>query len=96
MRIFLNRLFEVTGYLAGLFMIGTLLAVLSSIFGRFIPALELHGADAYAGYCMAACGFLALAQQHPARFRVINGDAAPDLVADAIRSAVAPHLPNPA
>ncbi len=41
-------------------------------------------------------GFLALAQQHPARFRVINGDAAPDLVADAIRSAITPHLPNPA
>lgn len=61
MRVFLDRLFDVTGYLAGLFMIGTLLAVLSSIFGRFIPALELHGADAYAGYCMAASAFLALA-----------------------------------
>ncbi len=61
MRLFLNRLFEATGYLAGLFMIGTLLAVLSSIFGRFVPALEVHGADAYAGYCMAASAFLALA-----------------------------------
>ena len=61
MRSFLDRLFEATGYLAGLFMIGTLLAVLSSIFGRFIPALELHGADAYAGYCMAASAFLAMA-----------------------------------
>ncbi len=61
MRNFLDRLFEVTGYLAGLFMIGTLLAVLSSIFGRFIPALDLQGADAYAGYCMAASAFLALA-----------------------------------
>jgi TRAP-type C4-dicarboxylate transport system permease small subunit len=61
MRKFLDRLFEATGLLAGLFMIGTLLAVLSSIFGRFIPALELHGADAYAGYCMAASAFLALA-----------------------------------
>ncbi len=61
MRSFLDRLFEGTGYLAGLFMIGTLLAVLSSIFGRFIPALELHGADAYAGYCMAVSAFLAMA-----------------------------------
>ena len=61
MRSFLDRLFEGAGYLAGLFMIGTLLAVLSSIFGRFIPALELHGADAYAGYCMAASAFLAMA-----------------------------------
>lgn len=61
MRYFLDRLFEVTGYLAGAFMIGTLLAVLSSIFGRIIPALELPGADAYAGYCMASSAFLALA-----------------------------------
>jgi TRAP-type C4-dicarboxylate transport system permease small subunit len=61
MRSFLNRLFEAAGNLAGLFMIGTLLAVLSSISGRFVPALELHGADAYAGYCMAASAFLALA-----------------------------------
>ena len=61
MRSFLDRLFEATGYLAGLFMIGTLLAVLSSIFGRYIPALELQGADAYAGYCMAASAFLAMA-----------------------------------
>jgi TRAP-type C4-dicarboxylate transport system permease small subunit len=61
MRSFLDRLFEGAGYLAGLFMIGTLLAVLSSICGRFVPALELHGADAYAGYCMAASAFLAMA-----------------------------------
>ena len=61
MRSLLNGLFNATGYLAGVFMIGTLLAVLSSIFGRIVPALELHGADAYAGYCMAASAFLALA-----------------------------------
>lgn len=61
MRSLLNRLFDATGYLAGLFMIGTLLTVLSSIFGRLIPALELPGADAYAGYCMAASAFLAMA-----------------------------------
>ena len=50
-----------TGWLAGLFMVGTLLAVLSSIVGRLLPAFEVHGADAYAGYCMAASAFLALA-----------------------------------
>ena len=61
MRSFLNRLFDAAGYLAGLFMIGTLLTVLSSIFGRLLPALELPGADAYAGYCMAASAFLAMA-----------------------------------
>jgi TRAP-type C4-dicarboxylate transport system permease small subunit len=61
MRKFLDRLFEATGLLGGVFMIGTLLAVLSSIFGRIIPALELQGTDAYAGYCMAASAFLALA-----------------------------------
>lgn len=61
MRTLFDRLFEATGWLAGLFMIGTLLAVLSSIFGRMVPALDLHGADAYAGYCMAASAFLALA-----------------------------------
>lgn len=61
MRSLLNGLFDATGYLAGIFMIGTLLAVLSSIFGRIVPAFELHGADAYAGYCMAASAFLALA-----------------------------------
>ena len=48
MRLFFDRLFDATGLLAGLFMIGTLLAVLSSIFGRVIPALGLPGADAYA------------------------------------------------
>jgi TRAP-type C4-dicarboxylate transport system permease small subunit len=61
MRSFFNGLFELAGYLAALFMIGTLLTVLSSIFGRLIPALELPGADAYAGYCMAASAFLAMA-----------------------------------
>ena len=61
MRTFFDRLFEMTGWLAGLFMVGTLLAVLSSIVGRLLPAFEVHGADAYAGYCMAASAFLALA-----------------------------------
>lgn len=61
MRKVFDRLFAATGVLAGVFMIGTLLAVLSSIAGRIVPALGLAGADAYAGYCMAASAFLALA-----------------------------------
>ena len=61
MRKLLNGLFEAAGYLAGLFMVGTLLTVLSSILGRLIPVFELPGADAYAGYCMAAAAFLAMA-----------------------------------
>ena len=61
MRTFLDRLFEATGWLAGFFMILTLLAVLSSIFGRLMPVFELHGADAYAGYCMAASAFSSVA-----------------------------------
>ena len=61
MRALLDRIFNSAGYLAGLFMIGTLLAVLASIAGRLVPALNLPGADAYAGYCMATAAFLALA-----------------------------------
>ena len=61
MRYMLDRLFNAAGYLAGIFMIGTLAAVLASILGRLHPVFELPGADAYAGYCMAASAFLALA-----------------------------------
>lgn len=61
MRSLFDRLFDLAGVLAGMFMIGTLLTVLSSILGRLMPVFELNGADAYAGYCMAASAFLALA-----------------------------------
>ncbi|MDD3935890.1 TRAP transporter small permease [Rhodoferax sp.] len=61
MRQLLDRVFNAVGYLAGIFMVGTLLAVLISIAGRLVPALDLPGADAYAGYCMACSAFLALA-----------------------------------
>lgn len=61
MRHLLDRLFHAAGALAGVFLLGTLLAVLASILGRFHPAFALPGADAYAGYCMAAAAFLALA-----------------------------------
>ncbi|MGQ9724927.1 MAG: TRAP transporter small permease [Tepidimonas sp.] len=56
----LSRLFDAAGWAAGVFLIGTLAMVLISIVGRLLPALALPGADAYAGYCMAAAAFLAL------------------------------------
>jgi len=61
MRAGFDRLFEAAGYVSGLFLLGTLLAVLTSILGRLHPAFDLPGADAYAGYCMASSAFLALA-----------------------------------
>ena len=59
MRVSLDRLYEAAGWLAAAFMIGTLVFVLLGIFGR-IFGFHVRGTDAYAGYCMAACGFLAL------------------------------------
>jgi TRAP-type C4-dicarboxylate transport system permease small subunit len=41
-------------------MVGILLMVLASVLGRLV-GFNLRGSDAYAGYCMAAAGFLALA-----------------------------------
>jgi len=61
MRPLLDRFFNAAGYLAGLFLVGTLLSVLASILARFHPVFELPGADAYAGYSMACAAFLALA-----------------------------------
>lgn len=60
MRRFLDSLYDGAAWLAALFMVALLIAVLLSVVGR-----ELHfhvkGTDAYAGYFMAAAGFLALA-----------------------------------
>ncbi|MCS6944413.1 MAG: TRAP transporter small permease [Sutterellaceae bacterium] len=60
MRGLLDRAYDVAAYLAAVCLIGLLAMVLLSIAGRlfhfFVP-----GTDAYAGYLMAACGFLALA-----------------------------------
>jgi len=56
----LDRLYMTAAWLAAAMMVGTLLMVLLGIatrlFSWFVP-----GTDAYAGYCMAAAGFLALA-----------------------------------
>jgi TRAP-type C4-dicarboxylate transport system permease small subunit len=56
----LDRLYDAAGYLAALFLAGTLLWVLIGI-GSRLSSWFVPGTDAYAGYCMAAAGFLALA-----------------------------------
>jgi TRAP-type C4-dicarboxylate transport system permease small subunit len=60
MRGFLDRLYSAAGYAAALFMVLTLLMVVAGIVDRAL-ALGWRGTDMYAGYAMAACGFLALA-----------------------------------
>ena len=60
MRKFLDFLYDASAWLAALAMIGVLLMVLLSIVSRQV-GFHVPGTDAYAGYCMAAAGFLALA-----------------------------------
>lgn len=60
MRSFLDRLYLGAAILAALFLIGTLVCVLMSILGRLVD-WYVPGTDSWAGYCMAATGFLALA-----------------------------------
>ena len=60
MRRRLDRLYDAAGYLAALCLAGTLALVLTGLAGRLL-GFHVPGTDSYAGYCMAACGFLALA-----------------------------------
>jgi TRAP-type C4-dicarboxylate transport system permease small subunit len=60
MRKALDALYEGAAWLAAFFMIALLITVLLSIAGRELN-FHVKGTDAYAGYCMAAAGFLALA-----------------------------------
>jgi TRAP-type C4-dicarboxylate transport system permease small subunit len=60
MRKLLNSLYDGTAALAALMMVGTLLMVVLGMVDRFV-SLNFRGTDMYAGYCMAAAGFLALA-----------------------------------
>ena len=71
MRSFLNWLYDAAAWLAALSMVGVLAMVLTSIIGRQI-GFNLSGTDAYAGYSMAAAGFLALAHtlKHNEHIRV--------------------------
>jgi TRAP-type C4-dicarboxylate transport system permease small subunit len=59
-RRFLDALYDGAAWLAALFMVALLVAVLLAIVGRELN-FHVKGTDAYAGYCMAAAGFLALA-----------------------------------
>lgn len=60
MRRWLDFLYDAAAWLAALAMIGVLLMVLLSIASRQL-GFHVPGTDAYAGYSMAAAGFLALA-----------------------------------
>jgi TRAP-type C4-dicarboxylate transport system permease small subunit len=56
----LDALYDGAAWLAALFMVGLLAMVLLSIVSRLLH-FHVPGTDAYAGYLMAASGFLALA-----------------------------------
>jgi len=56
----LDRLYDAAAYVAAFFLVGTLAMVALGVIGRLLN-WYVPGTDAYAGYCMAACGFLALA-----------------------------------
>jgi TRAP-type C4-dicarboxylate transport system permease small subunit len=60
MRRLLDALYDGAAWLAALFMIGLLAMVLLAIVSR-LAHFHVAGTDAYAGYLMAASGFLALA-----------------------------------
>jgi TRAP-type C4-dicarboxylate transport system permease small subunit len=60
MRRVLDTLYNAAAYLAALLLVGTLVMVLLGIAGRLL-GFQVRGSDAYAGYCMAGAGFLALA-----------------------------------
>ena len=60
MRRLLDFLYDAAAWLAALAMVGILLMVLTSILGRLLH-FHLPGTDAYAGYAMAAAGFLSMA-----------------------------------
>lgn len=60
MRRLLDGIYDTSAWLAALAMIGVLVMVLLSIVSRQL-GFHVAGTDAYAGYSMAAAGFLALA-----------------------------------
>lgn len=60
MRAFLDNLYRLSGALAAIGMVATLVLVGAGVFSRPL-GIYLPGTDDYAGYAMAACGFLALA-----------------------------------
>jgi TRAP-type C4-dicarboxylate transport system permease small subunit len=71
MRRILDSIYDAAAWLAALAMIGVLAMVLASIVTRQL-GINFQGTDAYAGYSMAAAGFLALAHtlKHNEHIRV--------------------------
>jgi TRAP-type C4-dicarboxylate transport system permease small subunit len=71
MRRALDALYDAAGYLAAFFLVMTLVWVGVGIAGRVLY-FYVRGTDAYAGYTMAACAFLALAHtlKHNEHIRV--------------------------
>ena len=60
MRALLNKRYDAAAWAAALMMVGTLLMVVLGMVDRYV-SINFRGTDMYAGYCMAAAGFLALA-----------------------------------
>ena len=60
MRPLLDAIYAASAALAGIFLVGVLIMILAGIVTRAV-GIYIPGTDAYAGYCMAASGFLALA-----------------------------------
>lgn len=60
MRRLLDSLYTAAGVLAAVFMVGVLVCITMAILVRQL-SMHVPGLDSYAGYCMAAAGFLALA-----------------------------------
>ena len=60
MRAFLDSLYRLSGALAAVGMVATLVLVTSGVLTRPL-GIYLPGTDDFAGYAMAACGFFALA-----------------------------------
>ncbi len=60
MRSPLELLYKACGWVAGFFLVALLVTILLSILGRQFN-FYIRGIDAYAGYCMGAATFLALA-----------------------------------
>ena len=71
MRRTLDLLYDAAAWLAAIAMIGVLAMVLASVITRQL-GINFQGTDAYAGYCMASAGFLALAHtlKHNEHIRV--------------------------
>ncbi len=57
---FLDRLFTLSGYLAGIFLVAIAVLVVSQIVARFFNT-QIPSADEFAGYSLAASSFLGLA-----------------------------------